>query len=396
MTGVHPTTLLKHLEGVIEQPEMWDYWDEETRKREPYWHYLKMLEQTYIRKQAEREVEQALMPRSVMKQVSPSEVKSRPVPNWIVPGIIQESGITVLVGPSGAGKSFFSIAMTNAVATGTPFFGRPTVKGRVLYIAGEGTAAFGNRLKAWDHVNGDIVPDDAVQYIEEGVNLSDDAGIDTLARMISDRNFSLIIVDTFSQLSGVTNANDERAVAEFYTRMKRLRDANPGSAVLVIHHTNKAGQSARGSGVHKDNVDVHAVLRGTSVGFSISTLSDHNGKIKDGQEEEWHGFKLQPVLDSCVVVNDGGRVSPVSPHWDVVRGILADGAEHPSRELYEACGIPSSTSNEYTQWSRLMKSWVKDGLITKTGTTRATYSMPPMPGPDPLPTPAPNEMLSHT
>src|SRR4051794_40559621 len=54
---------------------------------------------------------------------------------WLVDEMIPSAGVTFLHGPTTAGKSALAWAIGNAVQTGKPLFGLPTIKARVLFVS---------------------------------------------------------------------------------------------------------------------------------------------------------------------------------------------------------------------------------------------------------------------
>lgn len=330
---------------------------------------------------AEQAYQTYLYGASEIEVLSDSDILSRNSPSWIVHGLVPESTIVEIAGPGGIGKTFFTLALSRAVASGQMFFDRPVTQGKVLYVAAEGTAAFGDRVRAWNDVNattGRELSD--MHYVEKGVNLSDLASVDKLCDIISTGGYRLIILDTFSQLSHIENENDAAKTALVFRNIKKLRDANPGSSVVVVHHTNAQGGKARGSTVHRDNVDVLAIVSGDSEGFWVSTRLEDGGKFKDGEAKRWDGFSLTASGKSAVVVHSDGK--RVSRFWEPVQAVLADGDWHPGTALRDACGIAESKGSEYQAFARDLNNWTSaSGPLEKSGPkTRPVYRATPVPG----------------
>ena len=110
----------------------------------------------------------------------------------------------------------------------------------------------------------------------------------------------------------------------------------------------------------------------------MSTVMDDWGKQKDGVPERWHGFSLQPVGNSAVIVNNGGK-RPASPYWEKVSALLADGKPHKPSELRAVCGI---TGNAATKDGKALTAelnfWIGEGLVTVQGNTSTrTYQLAP-------------------
>src|SRR5690349_19680344 len=76
------------------------------------------------------------------------EVMALPEPVWLLEPLLPSGAVAMLYGPSGVGKSFIAMAWAHAIAHGLSWLGRNVRKGSVIYVAGEGGAGLGPRLKA--------------------------------------------------------------------------------------------------------------------------------------------------------------------------------------------------------------------------------------------------------
>ncbi|WIB68791.1 AAA family ATPase [Curtobacterium sp. MCBD17_035] len=232
------------------------------------------------------------------------DIRARPQITWLADRFIARDTVAALSGPSGAGKSFVAVELACCIATGRAFLGeRPVRQGRVLYIAGEGIAGLGQRVVAWEAAHGTTVPSDGLHFLDAGVNLSNEGSVNRLIDGNAEHRFDLIIVDTFSTLGGVRDENAAPEVATVIAALVRVRQANPGSAVLILHHTGKdADRGSRGSSAFQANVDTVWILRGESAAFSLSSKAQHGGKMKDAPTDEIVGLRLDTQDRSAVVV----------------------------------------------------------------------------------------------
>ncbi|MEO6608468.1 MAG: AAA family ATPase [Aestuariivirga sp.] len=86
--------------------------------------------------------------------VSAGELTATPTPVvYLIDGMVETEALCLLFAPPSAGKSFVAISMAAAIATGLDWLGRHTHQGAVFYLAGEGHAGLGRRLKAWEVSN---------------------------------------------------------------------------------------------------------------------------------------------------------------------------------------------------------------------------------------------------
>jgi len=327
----------------------------------------------WLRERAQRVVDAHFMEPQPFVVSTEADILNRPSPKWLVGDLIQESTICMLAGPGGLGKSFLALAIARAMASGGPFFGKPTQKGKTLYVVAEGAAAFGDRVKAWNEAHPNLtVPADAIAYVEQGVNLKDPASVETLARMVREGDYSLVILDTLSQLAYLDNENNNAEVALTFRAIKSIRDAREGTTVLVLDHTPVNGGKVRGATAKRDNSDTVIMAIPTGDTFSLSTVNEDGGKQKDGPAIEWHGFSLATVGNSAIVVNNGGK-RPLSPYWEKCLTVLGDTLPHGTTELREACAIAGTMqSAEGKRLKTELDHWVRDGLVIREGSTKNT------------------------
>ncbi|MBG6224732.1 hypothetical protein IWX63_001294 [Arthrobacter sp. CAN_A2] len=162
-----------------------------------------------------------------------------PAVEYVVPGIIPE-GLTLLVAPPKIGKSWMVLGLGVSAATGGLAFGTIPVDGRpVLYLALEDGA---RRLQSRLHTLG-------VSEGPKGLYFMTDvpSGPLTTIAAFLDRHAEdkpLVILDTLGKVRGTYGGND--AYGNDYSQMSALKDLvdrQPGSSLIVVHHTNKGEKS---------------------------------------------------------------------------------------------------------------------------------------------------------
>lgn len=154
---------------------------------------------------------------------------------WVVPGMIAE-GLGLLISPPKVGKSFLVLDLAVSVASGVDFCGDLEVNQRpVLYLALEdGDRRVVSRMKQLGkavrpgqvEVHTEMEQEKVVGYVDEFVRTHPEALviIDTLAMVMPDKKASV-----------TQYQHDHRAITEYQSIAKR----NPGSCVLIVHHTRK-------------------------------------------------------------------------------------------------------------------------------------------------------------
>jgi hypothetical protein len=257
--------------------------------------------------------------------------------SWIIKQFLPQASLGVLFGESGSGKSFLAYDLSAAVSRGIEWNGRKVTQGRVLYIVAEGVAGFVNRIEAYCHQQA-ISPEDInVDVISDVTpNLLDQDQVSRLIKAISAQEpYSLIVVDTFAQVTPGANENSGEDMGKALAECRRIHRAS-GAMVLLVHHSGKdASKGARGWSGLRAAADVELeVLRSDEV-RSVSVT-----KLKDGQDGGSVGFKLHTVvlgededgddITSCIVEYNGqgkvkkGKEATVGKLGMKILGILHD------------------------------------------------------------------------
>ncbi|MFJ2544382.1 AAA family ATPase [Microbacterium sp. NPDC087589] len=299
--------------------------------------------------------------------LSRADLKALPRPEWLVDGLVQESGIIVLAGEGGLGKSFLAIDWACRLATGERWFGRKVKHGKVLYVAGEGVEFFDDRLTAWEEHHGLRVPDDRLQYVCDGFTLSDPAAVEHMRQVVAAHGFDLVILDTLSQLAEVENENDNAQLAAVLRQARAIRQARPGCSVLIVHHTNKGERAkVRGASAIRSNADAVIVARSADGDtFKLSTKVEHDGKQKNGPAEVLTGFHLLDSGLSAVIAKDHGA----DPDIEAIEKVLAVPGEHPIAEFLIVRGENDSATSQRIK--RRLGALVEEGRAVASGSTSA-------------------------
>lgn len=172
---------------------------------------------------------------------------------------LAERGLVLLYAPTGIGKSWFAAGIAAAVASGGEFGGYKAEGAfRVLYVDGEMDPSdlqdrLGMIAAASEGTDAGLVAENLSLFARHhqpphGLkfpNFGDPEDRKSILDVVRERRPHLVILDNLSTLSSVADENAAEAwdpVLETLQEIKRM-----GSAVLVVHHSNKAGGSYRGS-----------------------------------------------------------------------------------------------------------------------------------------------------
>ena len=206
-------------------------------------------------------------------------VFAMPPVEFLVDGLITDTGFTMMYGAPGTGKSFIAIDIALSVAHGIEWQGQEVKPGPVLYIAGEGIGGFGKRWKAWENHHG--VKDEPDLYLlPTAVNFREPEDIARLVATIEDigQKFSLVIVDTVARAIAGAEENSSTDMGLFVAACDEIK-ALTGGALLAVHHAGKdANRGARGSTALLGAVDTSLM-----VGKSEDIVTLRTEKMKDAE-----------------------------------------------------------------------------------------------------------------
>ena len=251
----------------------------------------------------DREPEDVKPESNALQTLDMNQLINMPPVDWLVDDMITAHGFSVIYGAPGIGKSFLSIDMSLAIAYGDDWHGRETKKGGVLYIAGEGVAGMGRRVKAWMlHNKKQDITD--FHVIPQTVKMLEQEGLDALIETIEsfDVPFRLIVIDTLARTLAATG-NDENSATDTGLLIEQCNEIQRrcGVAVLAVAHSGKdAGRGLRGSSAVLGGADT---VIGMTGGEGLATIKME--KQKDSEGIEPMHFELLPIAlleDSSAVL----------------------------------------------------------------------------------------------
>jgi hypothetical protein len=255
--------------------------------------------------QAEDDQQQPAPNRFRAGALSFHQVISRPLPEYLVDGLVVVHTVAVLFGRASVGKSFCALDWSLSAATGRDWLGRRVKPGAVLYVASEGADGLGLRLQAWAQEHGGQVPPaDAFEVYPVPINLRDAAEVAELVAYVAERGFLLTVVDTLNRSIGGGNENAPDTMGPAFEAVDQIRRAHDHSTVLVVHHANEEGR-VRGHKSWEGNSQTVIAARSTGGMLQLSTDPERGGKQKDGPPTCFD-LQLRPVVlagggSSCVL-----------------------------------------------------------------------------------------------
>lgn len=243
-----------------------------------------------------RSIPLAAVERPRIRILDIDDLEDLPPPIWLVEHVLPLGALGVLWGRSGDLKSWVANDLCMRIATGTPWFGRETRRGLVLYVAAEGAYGFGSRVRAWRQFKGEGLPKPLFKLIPHAVAITgEDLDHMVAAILALDARPSLIVLDTLARTFGVGDENKQADMNAYVTAADRLRDAT-GATVLIVHHSGVGdGQRERGSSVLRGAADT--MIKVARDGDRLRLVNrTPEGKQKDAEEFDDIRLRVQKVV----------------------------------------------------------------------------------------------------
>lgn len=253
-------------------------------------------------------------------------------PSWLIQKWIARDSLVHIIGAPGEGKTHIALDMAMCLATGKAWRGMRVKPSRVAFMVAEGAAGLGQRRKAWcieandSKDAADLREDDGpgIVFIPFPVQVADRAGWDLFSLAMARLKVDFIVLDTQARITVGLEENSAKEMGLFVEQAENLRRLT-SATVAVVHHKNKAGMSARGSG---------ALLGAVSTEISVSRSQDlvtaQVTKQKDDEAPSPVTLRLKTVKTGYRPGEQHGWFS--SPGEDISAAILVDQDEAQARE----------------------------------------------------------------
>jgi hypothetical protein len=285
-----------------------------------------------------------------------------PVP-WLAPPVLPRAALTVLYAPGGEGKSLLSMALVAAIAYGGELAGIACSHGAAIYLDAEnGPWEIHRRV----HTLG-LPP--------SGVKVADASGLDlrqhieAIQALVEDGQTDLLVLDSLRSLTPGMDENDTSQTARVLDPLRRLAHES-GSAILLIHHANKAGREYRGASSIRDSVDVlwHLGRRDDDPDPRRRFLICRKMRVAAEPEQRWLRLDVDRgrVLIDQAEPPDQAMVPLAQPvRAKLSDQIIADIGDEPIR-LAEVAALLGRGPKDGSVRNAL-GALVKDGLLTRDG-----------------------------
>lgn len=299
------------------------------------------------------------------KMMRRDAVFAMPPVEFLVDGLITDTGFTMMYGAPGTGKSFIAIDIALSVAHGQAWQGQGVKQGPVLYIAGEGIGGFGKRWKAWERHHGKADEPD-LYLLPTAVNFREPEDIARLVATIEDidQPFSLVIVDTVARAIAGAEENSSTDMGLFVAACDEIK-ALTGGALLAVHHAGKdSSRGARGSTALLGAVDTSLM-----VGKSEDIVVLRTEKMKDAEPMDDINLRMVTVSatisETSVVLERTDEKPKKKKAWRPV------GAQKRALQVFEnLCVDRGSSKVRYSDWTAKMHSDMPDTPDSTKGSAR--------------------------
>ena len=236
--------------------------------------------------------------------------------SWVVKGVLPKADVAAVFGESGSGKTFMVLDMMCRVAMGLPWFGIPTQRTQVLYIAAEGASGMRDRVRAWCLATGHGLDDlDGWLYIlGDQPNMLEKEDVRELvgaARRVCPA-VGVVVVDTMAQVTPGANENSGEDMGRLLAHIRGMGKALGAMMLLVGHAGKDSARGLRGWSGIKAALDAEIETVRTKE-FRAATVT----KLKDGVGE---GREYRFTLDNVLVdwdAEDGDVSSCVATHGEM-------------------------------------------------------------------------------
>lgn len=308
------------------------------------------------RRKAEQEAERRLLDAdSANTEVMTWEDLANAHRDYIVESLVPSDGLVFIVARSNLGKTLAYVDMLCRCAFGMKWLGKKTRKVKTMVVVSEGKSGFLPRFESWcAYHDQDLSEVQKMIVPVTGANLNSRASLNSLSKIAKEHDVELIIFDTYSNTSGLS---DEDAAGPAAMTIRNAVQIKPGSAVMFIHHPRKSDEKtkhpeARGSGAPKGAADVVMTmffdndqsLPSGKKWISLSTESLHAGKNRDAKTETIRGLHLDKSR-TPIPVMAWSKESLLPESVRRVESVLQ--REMTLKEIAEALSVSSKTADRY-------------------------------------------------
>lgn len=220
-------------------------------------------------------------PRWTVKTAADALAPQPPI-EYIINNLITAGSVNIFYGEPGSKKTYAMIALAVCVASGLPWidFG---VKPREVLIIDEESGERRLLRRLGEALRGEeLGPETRVSFVSlAGFKLDIPNDTELLRTLIESEGAGLVVIDALADIMN-GDENSKQDTQPIFTALRKIAEET-NAAIIVIHHSNKAG-GYRGSTAIKGAVDLMVQVESEN-GKNVITFRSE--KARDELPQEW-------------------------------------------------------------------------------------------------------------
>jgi len=286
--------------------------------------------------------------------LSAERMKTLPPPVPVVRDFLFRDTVAAFTGAHATFKTFAALDLVLSIPADLPYLGRAVTPGHTVYIAGEGTAGLGMRIRAWEQERGQPAPD-TCHFLTEVPQLTDQRDLADLLSAIAllPAKPVLVVIDTLARAMVGKEENSSRDMGLLVAAADAIRRAT-GACVLFLHHVNRIAGQIRGHTSLPGGLDTIVKFEREGQGSLVAVSCEKQKDIS-----EFESF----TLVRTIVLLPTGQTSVVLDRADASATAIATAEVRTLTVLKESFGQLGATD---TQWQEMAEAG---------GVPRRTYYM---------------------
>lgn len=207
--------------------------------------------------------------------------------DWLVDDILTADELFLLAASPRAGKSLLALTLTQAVASGGKFLGRPVSQGAVIYVRCEDSDTKTKERELKQGWSAGL----PVYWLDK-FKLGE---LSHLEELVEELDARLVVFDT---LSRVRDGSISESSAEMSQQLEPLQEMCKRNRCcgLLVHHTGKISTDNAGTINVYDTIRGSSAIRATCRGTLILAADERNYRLH--VENGWGKHDLQVLLDA--------------------------------------------------------------------------------------------------
>lgn len=278
--------------------------------------------------------------------------EASPEPEWIIEGLVERGGRTLLAAAPKAGKSTLAFALAGAVVRGGAVLDLEAARASVIYCTEEGSATtLRSKVHRFVSESGDHLH---ILRLNRVLALSWRETVELIAEAVDRIEAKLVVIDVLHNWARFTESqeNDSGATTSALRELDRL--TTRGVGVLVLVHTPHGKERPRGSTGIMGDADAIFTLQRPDTDEPVRTLKYLGGRYDDAPE------RVSFRLDEDGLHRTGTLPARSAAKQEEVLRVLRECGPSTVDEVSERLGVSPSAAR-----ARLKKA-TRSGLLAET------------------------------